>query len=94
MRFPDCFVSLLTMTNDKSRRLRRLKAAVVGVTATASVSLWAIVSGSVQASTSAPATTTGTIQAPAQGERSFFGDSSGSALRRTSSTPVLRSGGS
>jgi len=74
-------------------RLRRLKGAIVGLTAAAAVGLWSSVgAGTPPAATSSPPTAPVTV--PAQADPGFFGGGSSQLGTTSDQAPVLRSRGS
>lgn len=74
-------------------RLRRLKGAIVGLTAAIAVGLWSSVgAGTPPAEASAPSSTP--VTAPAQADPGFFGGGSPQLGSTTDQAPVLRSQGS
>jgi len=74
-------------------RVRRLKAAALGLSAVTAVGLWSLVNASLEASQPTPASVTQQADS-LRGGRPFFADQPSSLTDASAGRPLMRSGGS
>jgi hypothetical protein len=74
-------------------RLRRLKAAALGLSAVSAIGLWSLVSASVEAGQATPDSVTQQTDSLRE-DRPFFADQPSSLTDASAGRPLMRSGGS